>query len=107
MAQARTNGKAETSDVTAQIDTIKQDIAVLTSMMTDLAQDKKENLKAGTLSKLDAAQEKAVQTGEHLRGEAEIAFHKAEETVRQQPAMAVGIAAGLGFLVGMMTSRRA
>lgn len=117
MAQARTNGKAELNDVTAQIDTIKEDIAALTALMTEVAQDKKTEAAARATDKanalkdrasksIDAAQERAAETGEKLRSDAEFAYLRAEETVRQQPAMAVGIAAGIGFLVGMMATRR-
>ncbi|WP_299735802.1 DUF883 domain-containing protein [uncultured Roseobacter sp.] len=117
MAQARTNGKADTADVTAQIETIKEDIAALTALMSEVAHDKKDEataraadaastLKRAAADRADAAQTKAVETGEKLRADAEAAYYKAEDTVRQQPAMAVGIAAGLGFLVGMMTARR-
>ncbi|WP_300011635.1 DUF883 domain-containing protein [uncultured Roseobacter sp.] len=117
MAQARTNGKTDVNDVTAQIDTIKNDIAALTALMSDLAQDKKDEakeraantaaaLKSSAAQKVDAAHAKAVETGGRVRTDAEAAYYKAEETVRQQPAMAVGIAAGIGFLVGMMATRR-
>ena len=117
MAQARTNGKTELADVTTQIDTIKEDIAALTSLMADMAQEKKAEakdraastaaaLKSSAAQKADAAHAKAVETGEKLRTDAEAAYFKAEETVRQQPAMAVGIAAGIGFLVGIMATRR-
>lgn len=117
MAQARTNGKTDVTDVSAQIDTLKQDVATLTALMSDMAKDKtaeaKERaglkaaaLKASAVQTVDTAHSRAVETGEKLRSDAEAAYHKAEDTVRQQPAMAVGIAAGLGFLVGMMTTRR-
>ncbi|WP_299672646.1 DUF883 domain-containing protein [uncultured Roseobacter sp.] len=117
MAQARTNGKADVTDVTAQIDTIKQDIAALTALMTEVAQDKKDEAKERAASKaaafkasaaetMDSAQVRAKDAGEKVRSEAEAAYHKAEESVRQQPAMAVGIAAGIGFLVGSLVARR-
>ncbi|WP_187430714.1 hypothetical protein ROLI_000390 [Roseobacter fucihabitans] len=117
MAQARTNGKTEVTDVTAQIDTIKEDIAALTGLMSELAKDKKDDaaqeaknrakaVKASATQSVETAQTRAVETGEKLYSDAEAAYHKAEDSVRQQPAMAVGIAAGLGFLFGMMTARR-
>lgn len=117
MAQARTNGKTDMKDVSAQIDTIKGDIAALTALMSDLAEDRKTEaaaraddtasaLRRSAAQTIDTAQTKAVETGEKMRSDAEAAFHTAEENVRQQPAMAVGIAAGLGFLVGMMATRR-
>ncbi|MCV3269940.1 DUF883 family protein [Roseobacter sinensis] len=117
MAQARTNGKADINDVTAQIDTIKQDIAALTALVTDVATDKKDEarehaaaqaaaFKSSAADTIADAQEKARAAGERVRSDAEVAYSKAEETVRQQPAMAVGIAAGIGFLVGTMMARR-
>ncbi|WP_299968530.1 DUF883 domain-containing protein [uncultured Roseobacter sp.] len=117
MAQARTNGKTELTDVTAQIDTIKQDIAALTNLMADLAKDKTDEAKkraAGSVKDMSAsaeaaaktAQAKASDTAHQIRNEAEMAYLKAEDTVRQQPAMSVGIAAGVGFLVGLLAARR-
>lgn len=117
MAQARTNGKTDINDVTAQIDTIKDDIAALTALMSEMAKDKRDeaetrarrtvsSVKNSASDTMDTAQLKAMESGEKLYSEAEAVYHKAENSVRQQPAMAVGIAAGLGFLVGMMATRR-
>lgn len=106
MAQARTNGKTEASDVTAQIETIKDDIAALTSLMADFATEKKAEAKQQVTTTAKAAQDQAIESGEKLFSDAEAAYHKVEESVRQQPAMAVGIAASLGFIFGMITARR-
>ena len=117
MAQVK-NGKADTSDVAAQIETIKSDIAALTALMGDVATQKASDAKAdaaGVAAKLKTtaadqatlAQLRAQEMGETVRTAAENGYAKTEEAVRQQPAMAVGIAASVGFLIGLLATRRA
>lgn len=117
MAQVK-NGKADTSDVAAQIETIKSDIAALTALMGDVAAQKAEGVKAdasGMAAKLKAsaadqatlAQVRAQEMGASVRAAAEDGYAKTEDAIRQQPAMAVGIAAGVGFLIGLLATRRA
>lgn len=117
MAQARTNGKTDVMDVSKQIDTIREDISTLNALIAELAKDKTEvakshaaeaaaELKSSAAHQVDAAQAHAIAASDKMRKEAEAAYHQAEDAVRQQPALAVGIAAGLGFLAGLMATRR-
>lgn len=115
---ARTaNGKSDASDVAAQIDTIKADVAALTALLADLTDQKKEELKAGAADAVNRAKSRAkdeasmararaTEAGEALRDSVEDHYTQAEDAVRRQPAMAVGVAAGVGFLVGLLASRR-
>lgn len=117
MAHAK-NGKAEASDVTAQIDTIKSDIATLTALIGDIAADKTETaktsasdaaakLKASAEDQAALAQARAAEMGQSVRNAAESGYAQTEDAVRRQPAMAVGIAASVGFVVGLLAARRA
>ena len=117
MAQTRTNSKTDTPDVSAQIDTIKEEIATLNALIADLvagksAEAKKEasetaaKLKNKASEQLEHAQEQATAAGKKLHHDAEAALLQAETVMKQQPAFALGIAAGLGFLVGLLMTRR-
>ncbi|APX13050.1 DUF883 family protein [Tateyamaria omphalii] len=117
MAQVK-NGKTDTSDVTAQIEVIKSDIAALTALMGDMASQRAEGAKANAAGMADKvkqtaadqatlAQLRAQEMGASARTAAEDGYAKTEEAIRQQPAMAVGIAASVGFLIGLLATRRA
>jgi len=111
------NGKADASDVSAQIDTIKSDIATLTALIGDMASAKKDEaqdaakstaakLKQSAADQATMAQVRAMEMGEAVRDGAKDSYAQTEAAIRQQPAMAVGIAAGIGFLVGLLATRR-
>jgi len=86
-------------DLSAQMDILKNDLATLTKTLSDYGVSKSADASRHvreTASELQAAgREKAYQ-----------AQAQAEEFVHNQPATSLGLAAGLGFLVGMMTARR-
>ncbi len=107
----------DSSDVSAQLELIKADIAQLTTLLGQLTSHKRDeatarvrqtasDLKSAASEQATHARVRAAETGEHMQDMAEEYYSQAEDAVRKQPAMAVGIAAGLGFLVGMMTTRR-
>jgi ElaB/YqjD/DUF883 family membrane-anchored ribosome-binding protein len=82
------NKNTSIDDLASQIDTLKNDLAKLTHSLSDYGVAKTEAAAA-------TARDKATEAQLH-----------AEEFVRTQPATSIGIAAGLGFLIGMMTARR-
>ncbi|UOA28861.1 DUF883 family protein [Pseudosulfitobacter sp. DSM 107133] len=107
----------DSSDVSAQIDVIRSDIAELTTLLGQLATDSKneaasrvkqsaKDLKQSASDQATYARVRAVEAGEHAQELAEEYYGQAEDAVRKQPALAVGIAAGVGFLVGLMATRR-
>ncbi|WP_172300289.1 YqjD family protein [Pseudoruegeria sp. HB172150] len=94
----KSNGTSTSKDVEelqAQIATLKADITALTETMK-------------TMGKTRAAQLR--EQGEAAVGQAKVkgleAYEQAEASVRENPAMAVGIAAGVGFLVGVILGRK-
>lgn len=102
------NGKseAEKESIEHQLATIREDISKLTSSLTDLGRAQgtaaKEHAKA-TAADLRARGEDNVR---YAQDQATAAVHRAETTVRENPGAAVGIAAGIGFAVGMLMSAR-
>ncbi|MBD3665114.1 DUF883 family protein [Sulfitobacter aestuariivivens] len=86
-------------DLSAQIDVLKSDIATLTSTIGDLGKAKAEE--AATKAQNVAADIKESSYEAGLKAQ-----DTAIEYIQKQPTTALGMAAGLGFLVGMMTARR-
>ncbi|WP_299413392.1 DUF883 domain-containing protein [uncultured Sulfitobacter sp.] len=105
MANAKTSasGKATSDatlqDLSEQIETLKADIAALTETLGDYGAAKTKAAK-------EAARDKAAEL--HASGRATVAKaqNNVEEFVQTQPATALGLAAGIGFLVGVMASAR-
>ena len=75
-------------DLSAQIQILRDDIASLTSTMGDYGKAKAQEARS---------------TAQDAAAEAQM---RAEEFVRSQPTTALGIAAGIGFLFGLVTARR-
>jgi ElaB/YqjD/DUF883 family membrane-anchored ribosome-binding protein len=65
-----------------------------------------EELRAKINENLARARELITETEGSLKEHCDAAFHKTEEYVQAKPLQAVGIAAGVGFLLGMLLSRR-
>ncbi len=100
MAVTKISSKDVTvEDLSEQISVLKNDIAVLTNTLGAYGKAKTSeatNSAKGAVDDLTAAgREKALETQA-----------QAEEFIRTQPAAALGIAAGIGFLVGIVTARR-
>lgn len=103
MAQSE-KSKSNTSapsqeELAEQINQIKDDIGTLTRMMVDYAADTESKAEDALRQKASAA-----------RAQGRDAMHAAEVQanafVAERPGMALGIAAGLGFLIGAWGSRR-
>lgn len=55
---------------------------------------------------LTDARKRLTELGEDLTDKAKAAAHKTDELVHEHPWQAVGLAAAVGFLLGMLISRR-
>jgi ElaB/YqjD/DUF883 family membrane-anchored ribosome-binding protein len=63
-------------------------------------------MKSAATQKADQAVETGAAAAEALKVKANKTYTDAEDAVRANPGTAIGIAAGVGFLVGMMSARR-
>lgn len=111
MARAQSDGtrtavEQSSAELSAQIESLKADVAELTSTLADYGRAQKAQLGAAAEDKYETAKKVGAETAEQAREKARDAYAGAEKAVRANPAASVGIAAGVGFLVGLMTSRR-
>lgn len=86
-------------ELSAQIETLRKDLSSLTETITELGREKKSEL-------TDTARRKKAEAEAYISTQARDARDQATEFVSTQPATALGIAAGIGFLIGCLTSRR-
>ncbi len=109
MARASTNGSTKdvsVQDLTDQIETLRKDLSDLTSTMADMGKAKKAQLADAAAQQVETARQKGIETADMLGGHARDVQGQANDFVKSQPATALGIAAGVGFLVGLMSTRR-
>lgn len=109
MATKATNGNGSNptpGDLTDQIAVIRDDIAALTRMMSDVGKGKANEAADAVKAQAADAQQRLSEHAEVARQHAADMHGQANDFVRNQPATALGIAAGLGFLFGYLGSRR-
>lgn len=93
-------------DLAKQIEALQKDLGDLTGMMTEMAKARAEKLKEDGEAKAQELRDKGEDAAAAAKQTAEDMQAQAMEYIRAQPATALGIAAGLGFLFGLLISRR-
>ncbi len=104
-AKANTPTKTDTDDVADQMAALRADISALTETLSELAQGKGIELSDAAKKQLAAANSAAADKADLAKDHAEQLQSQANEFIRTQPATAVGIAAAVGFFIGMMTRK--
>lgn len=93
-------------DLLQQIDVLKTDVSRLTSTLTDLGKAKGRDIKADVTGKAEDLKLKAENQALEARIAAEGAVEDVEKYIRKNPMTALGIAAFVGLIIGIITSRR-
>jgi len=107
MAKDNTVNKVATvEDLSVQIAILKDDIAALTGTIGDYSKAQTKNVAEHAKSTAQHFADTAQDLANDGRAKASQAQDSAEEFIRTQPATALGIAAGVGFLVGLISARR-
>lgn len=108
MPTATKNSKTAptTEDLAAQVETLKADIATLTKTLSNYGKSQGRHLAEVAKDGVHNARQKGEEQFENLKGQAADLSRQAEDFVSERPAVSLGIAAGAGFLVGMLTARR-
>jgi ElaB/YqjD/DUF883 family membrane-anchored ribosome-binding protein len=107
--QKSTNGAASAptaEDLGNQLEILKADIATITQSLGDMAKAQGNDLSAAAKDRLSDAKAKGSEHIADLNAQAEHLGAQAGEFVHKKPAVALGMAAGLGFLVGLMSAQR-
>jgi ElaB/YqjD/DUF883 family membrane-anchored ribosome-binding protein len=100
------NKGTDADDLSAQVETLRDDIVDLTQMIADLGKSKGYEAASAAIAKATDAREKVSDQAEAARQQALALQGQANDFVHKQPATALGIAAGLGFLIGFLGARK-
>jgi ElaB/YqjD/DUF883 family membrane-anchored ribosome-binding protein len=110
MARATTNSAAKdepsVQDLSDQIDTLRSDIEKLTELMGTLAKKKSNKARDRVSEMAEEAAAAMEDKTRHAMDEAGALRDQAETLVRRNPSAALGLATGIGFLVGLLLARR-
>ncbi|MDX5403493.1 MAG: hypothetical protein LPK02_15100 [Rhodobacterales bacterium] len=103
---AQTDTKANADDLAKQMETLRADVAQLTETLARLTRAEAEEAAAGARRFARKARNGVEQEYDKLHVQAVEAVDHADALIREKPGMAMGIAAGVGLLAGLMLSRR-
>ena len=107
MAKLNSKSKsATTEDLGEQIETLRHDLGSLTQTIAEIAKEKRGEALAGTKSAFDSVRDKAADSAETAQLTAMEFQDQTRDFIKSQPAIALGIAAGVGFLVGLVGARK-
>ena len=105
-----TNSEATADDLTAQVATLRADVTALTELLGDYTKSKgaelSETAKEKFTSVRDESKARAAAAAEAAGQHATQLHGQANDFVKNQPATAMGVAAGIGFLIGFMSGRK-
>ena len=101
-------GKSPTSDeLQAQLTTLRQEIGSITETLTAMAKTQKEGLADAAHRGYEQVRDRGADAISSAQQKATELNDQAHEFVHEKPGLALGIAAALGFAVGVLaTSRR-
>ncbi|WP_281855867.1 DUF883 domain-containing protein [Litoreibacter halocynthiae] len=109
---ARSSAKVEelktptSDDIAEQLAVLKSDISGLTDIIAEMGKGKASDLSQAANATARAAREQGAEQLERAKERAADLRGQANDFVTKQPATALAIAAGAGFLIGFMSSRR-
>ena len=106
MAKAIRKEQVTTDKLLEDLQTVVADAEALLKATANQAGEKVQEARAKAEESLAAARERLADVQEDALRQARELMSEGEEYVRQNPWQAVGIAAGVGLLVGLLLSRR-
>ncbi len=104
-AQRRQLREAQNA-LSAEFQTLIGDTENLLKQTSEVAGIQVQELRARIGDNLDRAKTMLKSTEQNLEAQGRIAVEKTEEYVQQHPWQTIGIAAGVGFLLGLLAGRR-
>ncbi|WP_439142879.1 DUF883 family protein [Pseudooctadecabacter sp.] len=96
----------DTADLAQQIETLKADLKDLTEIMAGVGQSKAADIKEAAQDTFKSARDAGAEKVDYARAQAEHLGDEARQFVQRQPATALGVAVGVGFLIVLLGSRR-
>ncbi|MDD0843907.1 DUF883 family protein [Pseudomonas sp. Gutcm_11s] len=102
----RRNLRQAQDALSAEFQTLVHDTESLLRQTSEVAGHQVQELRAKIGDNLTRARGLLKETEQSLEQQGRIAVEKTEEYVQQHPWQTIGVAAGVGFLLGLLASRR-
>ncbi|MGY6412208.1 MAG: DUF883 family protein [Alkalilacustris sp.] len=93
-------------DLNRQMEALREDVAAIAETLKALGRAQGKAAAEGVREKADEARAAGEAQVEALRRSLEAILAEADSAARQKPVTAMGIAAGFGFLIGLLLARR-
>jgi ElaB/YqjD/DUF883 family membrane-anchored ribosome-binding protein len=106
LEMAGSNNNPSTEDLVREIETLRADLARVTETLAEMGKAEARSMADEVRKRSRKARAHVEDEFEHLRGSAEAAIDQADELIRERPAIAMTIAAGLGLIVGLLLYRK-
>ncbi|NLY12007.1 MAG: DUF883 family protein [Gammaproteobacteria bacterium] len=103
---AKKDSNANNEQLIAEFKALVADTEELLQNSIELTGDKAEVLRGQINSSLQRARKALTSTEQALLERGKEALHSSEEYVREHPLQSLAIGAGVGFLLGLLVSRR-
>jgi ElaB/YqjD/DUF883 family membrane-anchored ribosome-binding protein len=105
MAQGKSSAP-DSDDLSAQIATLRQDIGMITETLGEMAKAQRDGMTAAAQKKFDEARARGADAISSAQAQANALNAQAHDFVQEKPALSLGMAAALGFVVGILTTSR-
>jgi ElaB/YqjD/DUF883 family membrane-anchored ribosome-binding protein len=102
----RRNLRDAQNALSSEFQALVQDTESLLKQTSEVAGSQVQELRARISSNLDRAKVILKDTEQSLEAQGRIAVEKTEQYVQQHPWQTLGVAAGVGFLLGLLAGRR-
>lgn len=103
---AEAQARATADDLAEQLAALREDVARLSELLGQYGRERAGDAVDEAERRAAALRAEMDRQADRLGAQARKAGDDAEEFMRERPGMSLAIAAGLGFLVGFLTSRR-
>ncbi|MEI4260807.1 DUF883 family protein [Roseovarius sp. D0-M9] len=100
------NKSPDSEDLQAQIAILRDDIASITDTLGAMAKAQKEGMTEAAQKRFDEARARGTNAINSAQAQADALNAQAHEFVHDKPALSLGMAAALGFVVGILTTNR-
>lgn len=105
MAQGKNAPDSE--DLQTQVAILREDIKTITETLGEMAKAQRDDLTQAAQRRFDDARLRGARAVSSAQAQAHALNDQAHEFVQEKPGLSLGIAAALGFIVGILsTSRR-
>ncbi|OWJ80755.1 MULTISPECIES: DUF883 family protein [Haematobacter] len=94
------------AELSSQLDSLKADMVAITETLAQLGRAKGQQVADAARSEAQALRERGEQKVADMQDRAYQLSDQTSQMVRENPATALGVAAGAGFLFGLLLSRR-